>query len=94
MISSEQAYKLIAYGVPKIDRINELVNAAISREELNDRQLAVVVICYAASLARLTRLNLHDFLGLSGAAYQNVEISKKDPTETETDPGIERPSGG
>ena len=91
MISAEQAYKLVAFGVAKLDTLNNIVDESEELKALNDRQLAVVVICYAASLASLTKLNLHDFLGLAGAAYQNVEISPKhavyaDAARTDTPP--------
>ena len=73
----EQTLKLISYGVSKIKHLNDLTDADPELRALNDKQLAIVIICYAASLAKLTGLNLYDFLAIVVSSYQNVEISKK-----------------
>jgi len=80
-ITDEQTAVLVQFGVSKINLLNNVMCEDEALRELDDRKLTVVTICYAASLAKLTKLNLHDFLSLAVSAYQNVEISK---TKTET----------
>ena len=76
-LSEEQLAKLVAHGVSKINFLNVLTLKNKHMKKMSDRELAVVVCCYAASLAKLTNLNLHDFLQLTLAAYQGVNIEKK-----------------
>jgi hypothetical protein len=80
-LSEEQLAKLVAHGVSKINYLNDLTLADETMKKMSDRELAVVVACYAASLAKLTDLNLHDFLQLSLSAYQGINVEKKEKAD-------------
>lgn len=77
-ITDEQLTTLITFGVSQIPVINKATLEHPDLRELGDKQSAVAFVCYAASLCKLTKLNLHDALQLMLSAYQNVEITRPD----------------
>lgn len=76
MLSEEQVDSLANFGNRYTNRINEVLLEADDLRALPDKQFTLAVIVYAAALAKLTKLELDDFLILSSKIYQRVEVKK------------------
>jgi len=77
-LSEEAILRLVTYGVSKVPIVNQSTLEHPDLRDIDDAHLAVTMVCYAASLAKLTQLDLRGFLQLAVGAYQSVEITRKE----------------
>jgi hypothetical protein len=77
MIDELVAQSLIEKAQPRANRINDVLNESDDLRELPDRQMAIASLLFAVGMAKLTKLDLEDFVGLAAYAYVHVSPDKE-----------------
>jgi len=77
MIDEVVAQSLCEKARPRANRINEVLLEADDLRELKDEQMAIASLLYAVGMAKLTQLDLEDFVSLAMFAYIHVSPDKE-----------------
>lgn len=74
-------HRMLEAAQPHANRINEVTTEADDLRTMSDEQMAVAALVYAVSLAKLTDLDLDQFIMLATITYDRADFARKEPNK-------------
>jgi hypothetical protein len=78
VIDEVVARNLLEKATPRANRINQVLLEAADLRELRDEQMTIAALVYAVNLAKLTNLNVSDFISLCAFCYMHTGHEAQD----------------